>query len=1834
MNVELPDGTVVEDIPDGISRAELATKLTANGMKVPPEWLPKQQGAVSSFLDAVTETGAPVAHALRLGLGHAFGRVMDTVSNLKTGRDDSFYTDAAVADAAEKRQQVKQALAPPKGEERNPVTGFLGSVAGMPQAMATAATGSGGIETATEVLDRGGSGGEAALAGGVSAGVDLAMAAVPLKVGSAIAKKGITSALSNILKGAAGGAAVNVPAGIAGRALKNEALPERDQFADMKQPALSGEAIATDALMAALMGGGAAAHGRAKGTKAKAKQEAEAPGAFPADKFTDLGEGDYRAPNGATVTKDAWEASSPKLREGWMKAAEPEAKLPTGEAKEASVKDFEAALADTSAVDKIKEQHPSGPVAEAAEAVRVQKQKKAEAAAAATKARADAAELRQAAGKTDDGDLKAEFLKRADKLDPPNKIPVGEVKEGQPEVKVKEEKIPVGEAKELPPVDETVPIEKLPVGEATEVHGVEPVDVIPAGEVKELYTDPARAEAQPSGKGEVSEEDSLAAESLRQIEEASPAGYKSAELVDDRVNAEDKAHQAALDARKAGSKAGKVVALKDGKKAELFHMRTKWGFPTIVAMSPDGKPLGQLVFDPTGHESPIVGVEDGARRKGVATAMYDYLHELGAKLPPERAEGHVRTPDGRGFREAYTPPEARGGKVKEVAAPRTEHEDLSDLPAIDESFMRQQERAQERQAPPTAPAVEERGRRHTKTTLEAVKAAHEAEAARLRESDPKAADAAQEAADGASLAGWMLDKNPNLARSLRVEPKAEAGKSLGSYNNVTKIVKLFKGANSHTAAHEVLHHSEAMMPDKVQRGIRREWGRRLDAEMAKATPEVRTALGHAKDMIAGKPGAAENLATAFRDGTLNKTKHYQLTDPSEFWAVNASRILSERHAGRGAWRTEAKQWVREMVERVKGLIGMRSDAPLLKALDRALNPEKTTGARRSATKMLVHGEMNDARKAESSDIATSRRVLPDETKSEKAVRVSMDSLRRITTAQDAAGIPGDKTDIRLAARLNLGKVQHRVEEFTANHLKPLGKLMEQAKKVKLTVQDADDYLMAQHALERNPEIDKINPNAKGGGSGLTDPQAKAILDSFTPAQKVHLDKIADRVYRMHAEKLDAMVDDGLITATSRDAMNAKFKKYVPLKTLDKEADFTGLGRGYQMWANDIKSALGRTTKAGSPIAASIMDATHAIARGERARVDKAIWDFANDPKGADFIRPYYEDKPPSAVMRNEKGSDGQVKRVVDQVELGKHTVPLVIDGEARRVFVPDSLLKEALATAGSPQQVHDYLKAVGKYTRIFNRTLTEWNVAFAPINQIKDVITAGIRAKRLGIDATAFTPEKIVKAQADVFSHIFGKRTGGAAEFQEMIEAGGKTGGYGLTSLEDTMAKLEKMGADVGYADQKGGVLRKLKHAGEFVGEALSDYNSVFEYSTRLAAYKAAKAKGMTTARAAEVARKATVDFNVSGEVGRVLGNVFSFANAALQGLHGDLLDLRSSKTRYRMLSFVALGAAVRVYNELYSGENEETGDKNIDSQADHVLDSNVTLLKPGTREGVKIPLPPGTPSALFAMGGRLARLSMAKPEARDYEREATGILSAVINAALPVRFTEGSNTVTNIGHGLVPTLARPVADISLNANQFGTPIVPETFDKSSPPPSYLHARTTTSPAAVQVSKFLNDATGGDEVTPGKSQKYLGNFVSPEGLEYLVSYYTGGTGQTALQARDIIKKAREGKPQDVNKIPAVRRLAFTEPESYTSRRYEELQKQFQYAVDYDKAQNDDKISSKIAGSLSEFRATDREITGLYKQLRAAGAASEDREPILAEIKQAKARVIKAYNQAE
>lgn len=937
-------------------------------------------------------------------------------------------------------------------------------------------------------------------------------------------------------------------------------------------------------------------------------------------------------------------------------------------------------------------------------------------------------------------------------------------------------------------------------------------------------------------------------------------------------------------------------------------------------------------------------------------------------------------------------------------------------------------------------------------------------------------------------------------------------------------------------------------------------------------------------------------------------------------------------------------WVRRLLAEIRSwlyqqfgtTLGNRADATLIRGLawsalkkagegelprqDRFVYPDFM----RSAKPVT---EFDQAMQGEPSYGGSPPRAPPlgDEDKAELVTRKLFDRFNRVLRVQKATGITDEDKDIYLADTLYQGRVQHEGDKLQRDYIEPLGKLLKEAKQEDLTTKDADDYLMALHAPERNRVIAARNDKMPDGGSGLTDQQAADIIDSFTPAQRDYLDKVATIVHRLNREKLQRMVESGLITPETRDTLNRQYRNYVPLKTLDEEDAAMGTGRGYELRASDITTAMGRKSKAGSPIAASIMDASRVIIRSEKARVDRTIWNFANDAAADPFMRPYDPDNPPATVMSRKIGPDGNVKDVVDTQKVLDQTISLMVDGEARRIFVDDELLREQIRKVATLNDPGAVLRAIGRGTGAIGRMLTEFNPAFTIPNAVRDAWTVGLRAPAHGISRWKAV-SGIPRAWASIVAYKRGANTPGAKSYEEFQEVGGKIGAYGIQNVADTMRRLENAGAELGYDEQKGGLSRKGMKVLRDVAFVFSQANEVFEYATRLSAYEQARAAGNSPKRAAAIAKDITVNFNRSGEYGRVMNSLLVFANAALQGLYGTLRYAKDPKVQRGMLGMVALGIASQAWNELMGGVNEETGEPNANTQNDSIMDKNMVALLPESKSGFKIPLPQEY-AALYAMGRRLYRGASQG----DWGKEAAGVAGALIDASLPVRLPEASSLALSGGKALVPTLAAPFVDLWTNENYFGAPVYVEQRDTSSPAPYYTLTRPQTSVLAKEVSEMLNTVTGGDEIEPGWSQRAAGPVVAPEGIEHLVGFYTGGAGQFVLQSANMAKQlAGDPDAMELNRTPIVNRFVFNEPTSYIGRRYRELEGQLEYARDRMKA-GQEISNEKLERALPVFEETERELSRLRKEMRAAANAGEPVEELRKQGRAAQSRVIRAFN---
>ena len=874
-------------------------------------------------------------------------------------------------------------------------------------------------------------------------------------------------------------------------------------------------------------------------------------------------------------------------------------------------------------------------------------------------------------------------------------------------------------------------------------------------------------------------------------------------------------------------------------------------------------------------------------------------------------------------------------------------------------------------------------------------------------------------------------------------------------------------------------------------------------------------------------------------------------------------------------------------------------------------------------------------------------------------RLAFDKFNRTLQAEEAvnkvAAPVADQESIRLAEKLFHGRAQHEGEEFERKYVEPLGDELKAAKRLGITVRDADDFMMALHAPERNATMKQRDPQGRDGLSGLTDQQASQIIASFTPAQITQLNKIRAIVHAMTRANLDRLVDAGLITPATRAQLNAQWKNYVPLKTLDEEDRALGTGRGFEMWGTDIKTALGRMSKAGSPIAATLMDSTRTIIRAEKARVEQAMWAFAQRPEAHDIMRPYDPDNPPASVMtRTMDQNTGQWKEIVDSSKVKDQTMHVMINGQDQRIYVPDELLREQLRKAGAYESLTPLLEHIATVTRTMGRTLTEWNPSFTLPNAIKDAISAVVRARGINGMSAARVVAGIPKAWASIVQEKRGKTTGMAASYERFKELGGKTGAYGITGWQQALKDLAHTGAELGYPDKQPGAVKRALRKGHVLLDALSAANEVLEYATRLSAFEEARRAGYSDMRAAEIGKEITVNFNRAGELSRGLNAFFVFFNAALQGLYGSV-HFASTKTggrivqpdavigkrnRRALYTLAAIGFVLQGMNEMLGGDDDDTGEPSVNTISDYTLDHNATFdfLRRWLPTGFKIPLPPEY-SFAYAIGRRIYRAGSQ----RHFGKEAAGIAGNLMDATLPLKIQESPDAPTRVLKALTGTPLAPWMDIAVNQNFMGSKIVPDQKDPNAPQPWHTIARRDTSEIAKSVSRMLN-SIGGDDIEPGPFQKTMGKFASPEAMEHIVAGYTGGLGQTVMQSANVGKSvAGQQDAVDINRAPVVGRFLYTQPKGYAARRYRELASGENDSEDtgfaYEKRREAAGLPPKdpaMRAILPQFEDAEKELRRKYAELRAAEEHGEKDHvaAIRDQIAVTQRRVIKAYTEAK
>lgn len=743
--------------------------------------------------------------------------------------------------------------------------------------------------------------------------------------------------------------------------------------------------------------------------------------------------------------------------------------------------------------------------------------------------------------------------------------------------------------------------------------------------------------------------------------------------------------------------------------------------------------------------------------------------------------------------------------------------------------------------------------------------------------------------------------------------------------------------------------------------------------------------------------------------------------------------------------------------------------------------------------------------------------------------------RNIRDVVRQGGRLADDSDPYLRQKLFQGRVAERVRQVEDAYVNPI---VEEMTKARLTTDDVDEYLYALHAPERNAQVATINPNLPDGGSGMTDADAAAAVAKWQADPRFGaMQSIAAKVRQMNDRTLTLMESAGLIEPSAAAAMRQQYQHYVPLRT-DMEAEGVNLsrGQGYTVKGKDAKRALGRATRADSPLTFSLMQAQEKIVRAEKNRVGQALLKFVRDNPDPGLWE-IHTNLPTKQGLVN-----GQVQQVPDPLfQTAEHVVSIKENGKPVLIEFKGDAGRELARTIKRLGEEHagPILRALNKGMRLFKAAATSYNPEFLIPNLVRDAQTAALNLSAEESRKMAGRVIRNIPKAARAVWDVTGDRTRGRGKeyhdyTREYLKAGGKVDTFALGDFEATSKQIATLLKDANPTKA-----RRVLLAAKKAGAVIERFNGAAENAVRLSAYVEARKAGASVERAAYLAKNLTLDFNTHGRYGPVINALYAFSNASIQGTARTIQAMATTPTGRKIaLGILGSGFAYALIAPQLFGE-DDSGRNRYDTIPDGIKQTSIVLPNPLSKGGyIKLPMPYGY-NAIFSAGRLIGESVTGRTKPAD---AAARLASTATNAFNPLG-SDGSFLQT-----LAPTALDPFVQASENKDFAGREIVPAQSPFGPPAPDSQLARRDTSPVTASIMQWLNRVTGGDEVTPGMID------VSPATVDHFVGWAFGGIGRFAGTVMDTPGRLARGELSP-GTVPVVRRFAGDEPKGTDAREF-------------------------------------------------------------------------------
>ena len=764
--------------------------------------------------------------------------------------------------------------------------------------------------------------------------------------------------------------------------------------------------------------------------------------------------------------------------------------------------------------------------------------------------------------------------------------------------------------------------------------------------------------------------------------------------------------------------------------------------------------------------------------------------------------------------------------------------------------------------------------------------------------------------------------------------------------------------------------------------------------------------------------------------------------------------------------------------------------------------------------------------------------------------------------------------------------------------------------------------LADELYEKNREKDY------GGITGLMDEEDLATAEAMARefVKKFESEHDTERLWTLTNTctkySLVKMYKSGILSKSAYEDIRDMYEYYIPLRGFDEKTSdevYAYLMSERSGFSPVIKKAKGRGSKADDPIATIATMAENAIMQGNRNLMKQTFLKFVmNHPSDAVSVNKMWlqrndvtgewevvtakigETDSPDEVARKtaefEERMEALSKKEPKRYMRGKDTINIpfktlgknlnehqihVRIGNQDYIITINGSPRAAQAVNGLTNPDADISGVIGLLSDVgnfLNRKLsflyTTANPEFILSNFLRDALYANSTTwvKESPRYAWKFN-RNFVSIRPDVVYRLLMKYKKGTLDmekekeraFYQFMKNGGETGYTSVQDIEKKKKLIKK------YVRMKDATIR-IKLAWNLLGDTLDELNRAVENCARFSAFLTSRQMGRTIERSIWDAKEVSVNFNKKGagstffrkEGQTFIGNVgaatsglgrswYVFWKASVQGItnFGRLHKRHTVKALTMDATLFLLGA---VMSGLVGGDDDDYRDL-----PDYVRRNNICFKIPGTHAFIKIPLGPEQRS-IYGLGELFS--SLASGRERMTGEEIAMEIAGTMSSLLPLDLMDSNGNISRAS--VSPTYFKPFAEALANRDWKGMPIYKDTpFNKYDP--EWTKASKRTNEDLVAFTKWLNEVSGGDDVTRGIIN------LNPSLIEHVFEGFGGGVATTINKLVKMGKTAVGTQEFDWSNMLMASRIIQSPDERAESR---SISKEFwKYKGEYDETKH-------------------------------------------------------------